>query len=44
MSKLPSSKLPSLRKWIEPNNKSGRVFKTLNNKLDFCQLCNKIVE
>jgi hypothetical protein len=43
MPKCPSSKLPALRKWIEPYNKSGEVFKTLNNNSVFCQYCNKVV-
>lgn len=43
MPKCPSSKLPSLRKWIEPYNKSGELFKTLNNNSVFCQYCNKVV-
>jgi len=43
MSKCPSSKLPSLRKWIEEYNKSGKVFKILNNYSVFCQYCNKVV-
>ena len=43
MPKCTSSKLPSLRKWIEPYNRSGEVFKTLKNNSVFCQYCNKVV-
>jgi hypothetical protein len=42
MPKCPSLKLPSLRKWIEPYNKLGEVFKTLNNNSVFYQYCNKV--
>jgi len=43
MPKCLSSKLPSLRKWIEPYNKSGEVFKTLNNNSVFCPFYSNLI-
>jgi phospholipid N-methyltransferase len=37
MSKVPNSKLASIKKWIEPYNIFGEVFKILNNITVFCQ-------
>ncbi|KAL4141564.1 hypothetical protein QTP88_004185 [Uroleucon formosanum] len=43
MPKIPNLKLASIRKWIEPYNISGEVFKILNNTTVFCQNCQKSV-
>jgi|UniRef100_A0A2S2Q283 hypothetical protein len=44
MPKVPNAKLASIRKWINPYNISGEVFKVLNNTTVFCQHCQKPVK